>query len=64
MARVVDPKPSSAVEKFCACGNCGATIGYVPNDTFTEKYAYDYLGGYETRTAINCPNCGKTTGVK
>lgn len=63
MARVLDPKPQSDVEKQMSCQQCGALIAYVPNDIIKKTFS-DYGGGSDTYNYVNCPNCQKDTRIK
>ncbi len=45
------------------CQNCDSVLGYMPSEVFTEKRNWDYIGGCDVVSVINCPACSKTTAV-
>lgn len=54
--KIINPKPDASVVKRVACTNCGATLEYVPADTFNKTFT-DYTGDSETYPFIKCPQC-------
>jgi hypothetical protein len=60
--RVIAPGPGPA-EKKAVCKDCGATLGYVPND-IKEYNGHDYGGGPDGCQWIDCPECGKRVILK
>jgi len=60
MARLISIEP--AAEKTITHKDCGAKIGYFPNEVQNSVYE-DYGGGRDTWYWIICPNCGKKVEV-
>ena len=56
--RVIKKKPAASVVKRRVCGNCGATLEYVPKD-IKEKHGTDYGGGPDGCKYIICPECNE-----
>jgi hypothetical protein len=60
MSRVI--KIEKELELKTKHKDCGAKIGYYPNEV--KSYVYeDYGGGSEVVYYIDCPNCGKKVEV-
>lgn len=53
----------ATLKKKCTCSKCTAIIEYTRNEMREEKY-YDYSGGCDVYTVINCPNCGYEIKLK
>ena len=56
--KVVKKKPDPSVIKRTVCGNCGATLEYVPKDV-KERNGTDYSGGSDGEKYIVCPECNE-----
>mgnify|MGYP001593746208 CR=1 FL=1 len=61
--KVVETKPDASVVKRKVCGNCGATLEYVPNDV-RSIHGTDYSGGADGCEYITCPNCKKRVTLR
>lgn len=56
MVRVVKTEPDPSVVKQVICQDCGAKLEYVPNEVQSVS-GYDYSGGSDGYTYVDCPNC-------
>ncbi len=54
--KVVKTEPDPKVVKRVVCGNCGATLEYVPRDV-KSCHGTDYGGGPDGCEWVDCPNC-------
>lgn len=62
MVKVISTVPHKSVVKEVVCGNCGATLEYIPAD-IKSRVVRDYGGGSDTYYSITCPNCKETVDV-
>ncbi len=60
--KIIDDKPHHSVVKRAICKNCGATLEYVPADTYPLTH-HDYGGGSDTYDYIDCPKCSQAVRV-
>lgn len=51
------------VKKQVTCRNCGKVLRYLPIDV-TTKIHYDYGGGSDPYSFINCPHCKAAVMLK
>ena len=58
MVNIVDIKPHYSAVKQKVCGNCGATLEYVPAD-IRKHISTDYTGSKDIDNVIDCPQCGE-----
>lgn len=63
MVKVISTVPHQSVVKEVVCKNCGSTLEYVPKDV-QQKIHYDYTGGADYFSVIECPVCNHQIGVK
>ena len=61
--KVVRTIPAREVVKKVTCGNCGATLEYVPNDV-KRRDGTDYSGGPDGCEWVDCPSCNKQAVVR
>jgi len=56
MVTVVSTVPHKSVVKEAICGECGATLHYVPKDVEARRVSHG--GDIDTEYFIKCPACG------
>ena len=54
--KIIRPDPDPRISKQVVCGNCGATLEYVPADV-KRRDGHDYGGGPDGCEWVDCPQC-------
>jgi ribosomal protein S27AE len=63
MVKIIKKAPHKDVKKQVVCGECGATLEYVPNEV--KSYSgTDKSGGPDGCEWVNCPNCSKRAIIR
>ncbi len=63
MVTIVNKEPDKSVLKEIICGNCGATLSYVPREV-QSYHGRDYSGGSDGSEWVDCPNCNEKAIIK